>query len=163
MILAFTGHRPHKVGQLREPVMHALLAKLRELKPERCISGMALGVDQWAAACCIYLGIPLTAAVPFEEQDALWSPRDRECYKFLLRHATEVVYTNTYYTGKSVEARDLLLWRNEWMVDHCDELLAVWDGSKGGTFQCVKYARLMGTTIHYIDPNKLGNDQTGRA
>jgi uncharacterized phage-like protein YoqJ len=31
--------------------------------------------------------------------------------------------------------------RNEWMVDHCDLLIAVWDGSEGGTANCVRYAR----------------------
>lgn len=31
--------------------------------------------------------------------------------------------------------------RNAWMVDHCDFLLACWDGSPGGTGNCMAYAR----------------------
>jgi uncharacterized phage-like protein YoqJ len=26
--------------------------------------------------------------------------------------------------------------RNEWMIDRCDVLLALWDGSRGGTANC---------------------------
>ena len=31
--------------------------------------------------------------------------------------------------------------RNEWIVDNSLRLLALWDGSKGGTANCVTYAR----------------------
>jgi uncharacterized phage-like protein YoqJ len=31
--------------------------------------------------------------------------------------------------------------RNEWMVDHCDLLVALWDGSPGGTGNCIRYAK----------------------
>ncbi|WP_188052008.1 hypothetical protein [Azospirillum sp. Sh1] len=37
--------------------------------------------------------------------------------------------------------------RNEWMVDHSDRLLALWDGSQGGTANCVRYARGLGRPI----------------
>ena len=30
--------------------------------------------------------------------------------------------------------------RNEYMVDLADKIIAVWDGSNGGTANCVKYA-----------------------
>lgn len=46
--------------------------------------------------------------------------------------------------------------RNEWMVDNSDNaVLAVWDGTeKGGTFNCVKYARgIHGMRIWRIDPD----------
>jgi uncharacterized phage-like protein YoqJ len=31
--------------------------------------------------------------------------------------------------------------RNAWMVDQCEALLAVWDGTPGGTSGCVNYAK----------------------
>jgi uncharacterized phage-like protein YoqJ len=34
--------------------------------------------------------------------------------------------------------------RNEWMVDRADKLVALWDGSWGGTFNCIEYARKKG-------------------
>lgn len=40
----------------------------------------------------------------------------------------------------------------EWMVDHCDEVIACWDGSSKGTKQCLDYAEKMGKVIHYTTP-----------
>ena len=46
--------------------------------------------------------------------------------------------------------------RNEWMVDQLnpatDLLLAAWDGSPGGTGNCVKYATGKGVGINRLDP-----------
>lgn len=51
MILAFTGHRPDKLGgysetnPLRAQITYEIMKQLYELKPTGVISGMALGVD----------------------------------------------------------------------------------------------------------------------
>ena len=45
--------------------------------------------------------------------------------------------------------------RNKYIVDNCDILLAIWDGSKGETGNCVKYARSNGVNLHIINPNTL--------
>lgn len=42
--------------------------------------------------------------------------------------------------------------RNEYMVDLADRVIAVWDGSKGGTATCVKYAEKVGKEIIRIEP-----------
>ena len=42
--------------------------------------------------------------------------------------------------------------RNEYMVDLADRVIAVWDGSKGGTANCVKYAEKVGKEIIRIEP-----------
>ena len=55
--------------------------------------------------------------------------------------------------------------RNEYMVDETDKLVAVWDGTAGGTGNCVNYARKVGKEIIRIFPNEIrqmdkdGNDQ----
>jgi hypothetical protein len=38
------------------------------------------------------------------------------------------------------------------MVDHAELLIAVWDGTSGGTANCVKYARKDGVEIWRINP-----------
>jgi hypothetical protein len=38
------------------------------------------------------------------------------------------------------------------MVDNSDLLIAVWDGSSGGTSNCVSYATIKGKQIIRIDP-----------
>jgi uncharacterized phage-like protein YoqJ len=37
--------------------------------------------------------------------------------------------------------------RNEWMVERADVILALWNGSSGGTANCVAYARQRGSRI----------------
>lgn len=72
MIVSFTGHRPDKLGGYKLPnptylkVCRDINWLLKELNPEKIISGMALGVDQWAAHIAYKLGTPFVAAIPFE-------------------------------------------------------------------------------------------------
>lgn len=45
--------------------------------------------------------------------------------------------------------------RNEWMVDRCDILVSVWDGTEGGTYNCVNYAIGKNKQIIRINPKEL--------
>ena len=156
MILAFTGHRPTKLGGWKEPnpvkrlVKAELVRLLMELKPEHVVSGMALGVDQWAAEIAFDLGIPFLAAVPCDDQDHIWKPEAQTRYRELLAKAMHVVVVSPgpYARWKMPE-------RNHWMVDHCDKLIAVWDGSPGGTSECVSYAKRRGKPIIMVVPREL--------
>lgn len=141
MIVAFTGHRPDKLGgwDLHHPVItqvrRALRDGLAKNWPVYAISGMALGVDQWAAETCVEMGIPFHAALPCDDMDATWPMGARERWRALLDKAKEihVVSPGPYKPWK-------LQRRNEWMVDNCTKLLAVFDGSPGGTYNCLAYA-----------------------
>lgn len=153
MVVAFTGHRPNKLGGFHTPnktfnwVMWQLDDALTHLQPDRVISGMALGVDQWAAAFAVALGIPFTAAIPFAGQESVWGSNAQLIYKKLLDLADEkVIVCPGSYAPRKMQIR------NEWMVDRCDVLLAVWDGSAGGTGNCVRYAEKKGKTIYRINP-----------
>jgi uncharacterized phage-like protein YoqJ len=44
--------------------------------------------------------------------------------------------------------------RNEWMVDNSNAMIAVWDGSPGGTANTVKYAQAKERPVLVIDPVK---------
>jgi uncharacterized phage-like protein YoqJ len=153
MIVAFTGHRPDKLGGYKLPnptyikVCQQIDKILKELKPEKVISGMALGVDQWAAMIAYKLGIPFLAAIPFEGQENKWPPESQKTFNLLRRLASEevIVSPGVYATSK-------LQTRNEWMVDNCDKLIAVWDETPGGTANCINYAKSIGREIIFIDP-----------
>jgi len=157
LTVAFTGHRPDKLGgygrvnPMRDNIVRAILAKLRGLRPTHAISGMSLGVDQWAASACFYLGIPFTAAVPFAGQESLWDVSSQIIYHGILSKAAEVEIINTSQVDVSVALQR----RNEWMVDNSDLLIAVWNGSPGGTANTVKYAKLMDKPVFYIDPRQF--------
>ena len=103
----------------------------------KVVTGMALGWDQAVARAALHQGIPFTAAIPFEGQDRLWPADARERYSTLLLSAAEVVVV----TNGSLRISKAMQLRNEWMVDHSDRLIALWDGTGGGTANCVFYAQ----------------------
>lgn len=136
---AFTGHRPERLGGYGEPVAAKLFKLATQVllvhQPSEVISGMALGWDQAVAFAAIRLKIPVTAAVPFLGQEAIWPELARARYQAILNKCSEVIVVSPggYEMGK-------LHIRNQWMVDHCVQLIALWDGSSGGTSHCVNYA-----------------------
>jgi uncharacterized phage-like protein YoqJ len=156
VIVAVTGHRPDKIGgynfyaSKRVWIRDQLMAKLWQLKPVSAISGMALGVDQDFAYTCVWAGIPFLAAIPFVGQEAIWPEESRQLYNELLSRAYEkVVVSPGGYSAKKMQVR------NAWMVNHCDVLIAVWDGSQGGTGNCVAYAQSVGRPIERINPSEF--------
>jgi uncharacterized phage-like protein YoqJ len=155
MIIAGSGHRPSKLGGYNLPnpiycyVCQQIEKVLLELKPEKVISGMCIGYDQYLANIAIKLKIPLLAAIPFEGQEKKWTTSYQRIYNKLLSKASEIVIVSP--PGYSAEKMQI---RNEFMVDRCDILLACWDRSAGGTGNCVKYAQSVKKTeeIIFIDP-----------
>jgi len=155
MIVAFTGHRPDKLGGYDLPnptyikVCQEIEKNLKALKPDKVITGMALGVDQWAANIAHKLDIPFIAAVPFKGQESRWPQKSQRIYAKLISLASEVVIVSP--GGYSAEKMQI---RNKWMVDNCTKLIAVWDGTTGGTGNCVEYARSVKSDedIIYINP-----------
>lgn len=156
LVVSFTGHRPDKLGGYTFPnpqamwVIEHLYYVLDKLQPDKVITGMALGVDQWAAEVSIDLDIPFVAAIPFPGQDRTWPEESKEKYKTLLDYADEVNYLyEGGYAAWKMQAR------NQWMVDNSDLVIAVWDGSEGGTSNCVKYATKQKKQIIRIDPRNF--------
>ncbi len=158
---AATGHRPDKIGGYdyyapqRVWLRDRMRAELMDLMPEYVISGMALGIDQDWAQVAIDLAIPFIAALPFEGQDGQWPKSSRHYYNWLIGRAHEVVVVSPgSYAAYKMQVR------NEWMVDNCTDLFAFWDGSEGGTGNCVKYAqRTKPNAVHYVDPNDFFRDE----
>jgi uncharacterized phage-like protein YoqJ len=147
MIIAGTGHRPDKLGGYGWDIFMRLTVfaqhELDRLNPDSVISGMALGWDLALTHACVQRGIPFIAAVPFNGQAKRWNVDWVDHYLKLLDKAKEVVVVSEggYAPWKMHK-------RNEWMVDHCDKLLALWDGvAGGGTFNCVQYANKVGRPV----------------
>jgi len=151
-VVAVTGHRPDKLGGRKAEVLHELRGHLVRLKLQYgkvlLITGMALGVDQWAAEAASCLDIPFVAAVPFAGQEKCWPDVDQVAWLDLLHKAAAVVVTAQGVEPSNYrEAAEAYQRRNTWMVEHADEVLAVWDGSKGGTAHAVSEARRLHVPI----------------
>lgn len=148
----FTGHRPKKfpfgyderaAGCLSVKAMLAAAIDIAvaEHGIAEFISGMALGVDTWAAEAVVearsgrHPGIRLVAAVPCQGQDSQWPASSRRRHEGLLLAADEVVVvTEAPYSPSAMAIRD------RWMVDRSRLLIAVFDGTAGGTKHTYDYA-----------------------
>lgn len=138
MILGGTGHRPDKLGGYERDVEDCLfnvaVRYVETVHPTMGVSGMALGWDQALAKAFIALGVPFIAAVPCEGQELTWPQRSQQVYHKLLAKAAEVVLvTDGPYQSWKMHRR------NEWMVDKSTRMAVLWDGSPGGTSNCMKH------------------------
>ena len=146
--ISFTGHRPAKLSPTvyRSQIREFLSLQL-SLHPNLVvISGGALGVDQVAAEVSLDLGIPYVFTFPFpvDAMSARWSSSARKHLLFLISHAVHTYVVQSSFSMGGYQRR------NEIMVDHCDLLCAVFNGSPGGTANCVRYAKSVGKSIHVI-------------
>lgn len=148
LVVAGTGHRPDKLGGFSSQVegrLEALAsAALARFKPDVVISGMALGWDWALAEASLKAGIPLIAAIPFVGQERRWQQESQRRYAEILAKAVVVIVSPGGYSHKAMQVR------NEWMVDRCHRLLALWDGSSGGTANCINYAVTVNRPYHNL-------------
>jgi uncharacterized phage-like protein YoqJ len=158
MKIAVTGHRPNKLWgyKLEQPAYRELYRRLQQVVLEHngthLISGMALGVDTVFALLALNMpGVTLECAIPCSNQTARWlNKTDVERYNAILSRADVVTYVSREpYTAGCMQAR------NEYMVNTCDLLIAVWDGSRGGTANCVNYAKTVSKPIVVINPREI--------
>lgn len=158
--VSFTGYRPEKLPFFGEddPLCVELKARLyaetesliKDGAEEFC-TGMALGVDMWAAEAVIelkklYPEIKLTAVIPCPEQANRWSSAHKARYQSILKNCDKKITVSPNYT------RGCMLKRNKALVEMCDILVAVFDGQSGGTKQTVELAKARGRKTMLISP-----------
>lgn len=146
LVISATGHRPNKLGGYGQDA-YIRLVKLAEnylveLKPTDIITGMALGWDQAWAHAGINLGIKVHAAIPFLGQESQWPESSQKHFKWLFYQcAGQIIVSEGGYSPYKMQVR------NEWMVDHSHRVAALWNGTTGGTANCVKYAQKLNKQI----------------
>lgn len=181
--ICFTGHRPNKLGgyDWNTPKNKVIIEKLRSeiislINSTReydfkFICGGALGIDQMAfdileklkygTLHLNNLKMTLELAIPFSKQPIKWNYHDAKKYEIQKSQADIVTYVDRledykikgydediYYPAKMQK-------RNQYMVDNSDVIIAVWDGTKGGTANCVSYAKKLGKEIISINPKEI--------
>jgi len=153
-IIGFTGHRD-LFSDERELIKNKLIEILEEKKPEKCISGMAIGYDILAAECCIELGIPFIAAIPFKGQEQMWNEYDKLKYSAYLLKACEVKYVcGPGFANYKYHLRD------EWIVDSSDLMVALYKHTgRGGTYHTLEYAKVKNKPIINIYDVLNGSDK----
>ncbi len=145
----FTGHRPQKLpwgyDEEWEDCVKLKLKLACEIEAMRkkgvttFITGMAIGVDMWAAE----IVLDLKSAYP----------QDRERYFDILAQADQEVIFQEHCTKSCMHER------NRFMVDNSAYMIAVFNGDKGGTANTLHYAESKGLNIVIINPNDLSRDE----
>jgi uncharacterized phage-like protein YoqJ len=144
-IIAATGHRPGKLGGYHARIQRLLIdaagRELQVLTPRTVIVGMAQGWDQAVALAALELHLPVHAFVPCQGQESVWPVRAQMQYHEILRKAWRVEVLAQEYGPSVMKARNCA------MIDACDAVLALWNGTEGGTAHCIRYAQSVGRPI----------------
>ena len=162
---AFTGHRPKKLPWKYDEkdarcialkaVLTEQIVRLAEAGVTDFFSGMALGVDTWAALAVLDLreknpSVRLHCVLPCEGQEAAWATPAQVRYRHILSEADSVAYVKRLYDEKC------MLDRNQQLVDSAGIIIAVYNGEKrGGTAATVRCAQKAGREIICIHPETL--------
>ena len=143
----FTGHRPKKLHTDEEMIRKELKAKIAEAIEagySTFISGMAFGVDLWAAEIVLDLkkdrqDLHLICAFPFQKKNYTAEEIRVMNAADLVEHVSEQYLPTGYHL------------RNQWMVDRSSRVIAVFNGSPGGTERTIEYAKQKGKEIVLIE------------
>ena len=163
MIISVTGHRPGKLPGFgyvyTDAKWQRIICLIKELlKKYNCteaVSGMALGVDTAFALAVLELkeeGYPikLHCAIPCLNHSSKWPKASVDLYNEILSKADTVkIVTEEPYKPYLMQKR------NEYMVDLSDLVIALWDGTPGGTGNCVEYVKKKRKPMIWIDPKNI--------
>jgi len=156
-----TGHRPPKLGgyHRHNPIMERveqetvqLIWRAYQAGYRTFISGFAQGFDQLFAELIIRLrakypdtGVKLWAALPCRGQETPWPSAAQRHYHDLLDQTDfSYVVHDGPYTATCMQERNI------WMVDESSLVIAAWNGSAGGTANCIQYAESLHRSILYV-------------
>ena len=148
----FTGHRPQglkrPIDDIKVDLENSILSAINE-GYTTFISGLAYGVDIWAAETVIRLkdrfnNLHLIAAVPFPDFAEEWTQDWQARYKRLLSASEYVKYLEPKYTSESYQERNI------WMVNHASMVIAVYNGRASGTRNTINYAKQCRIPIKYL-------------
>ena len=145
----FTGHRPEKLPwgsderdprclRLKSRIMDTVEAVYRE-GYRHFICGMARGCDLYCGEAVLafresHPDVILEAAIPCASQCRNWPMAEHRRWQRLVDEADLETMIQEEYT------RGCMHRRNRYMVDHSSLVIAVYDGSAGGTRSTLEYA-----------------------
>lgn len=138
--VAFTGHRHLKYVDVEQ----SLIKVHSDFPGAMWITGGAYGLDSHAARFALDNSIPLWLVLPFPSKIlcARWPSVDARDLLFRsVKDCARLSVVSPVFSMASYQRR------NEFTVDAADVLAAFFDGSPGGTANCVRYANEVGKKV----------------
>lgn len=137
----FTGPRPEKITEdisiIRESLRKSIIGAANS-GYKNFITGMSRGFDLIAAQVVIELqeelDINLVCAIPYLDQDSLWSKSDKEKYNDVITKATYSICLSDKFI------RGIYHTRNRFMIDYSSLIIAYYNNTQGGTKYTIDYA-----------------------
>lgn len=153
--IGVSGHRKlfgSQVDFILKELDNLFLREKERHQELRAISALAEGADSLFAQAALKFNVPLCVVIPFSNyKDDFTNPESLKIYEHLLAKADE-----KKLMPYSVRSNEAYFAAGKWIVDHCDLLVAVWNGKpaagKGGTGDIVEYAIQIGRPIWNFDP-----------
>lgn len=158
----FTGHRPQSLSfklneenvgciKIKEKLRKIIIQLIENYNVTHFISGVALGVDQYAAEIILelkqhYPHITLECAIPCETQAIKWTEAQRNRYFYILENCDKETLLQFQYTNNCMQKR------NEYMVKNSNYIIAVWNEKPSGTGKTVALAKSLNKYIYIINP-----------
>lgn len=150
--VCFTGHRPEKLTRFEWLIKRDLEKQIRQAIADGLnvfITGMARGVDIWAAEIVLKLRdagqpVKLMCACPYDGFEQGWSRDWQERYTAILAAADYVKYVCPGYSRSCFQIR------NEWMVNHAARVIAVFNNTPSGTMNTIEYAIRQNVPVEFI-------------
>lgn len=140
----FTGHR--NINLSHQNVIEQMIDYAIAQGVNHFLSGMAIGTDTIAATTLSKRNLPWTAVIPFIGQEKRWSIRQQKDYQSCLASAREVIVIEKVFSPQSYYRR------NDYMINHSQLCLAVFDGRNSGTDHAVKGAMTKRLNVLIYNP-----------
>ena len=145
----FTGHRPEKLNISENEAKIRLHIAIRQAIADgytTFISGMARGIDMWAAEIVLEEkenndSITLVCAPPYEGFQNRWNEHERNLYDTIINLADVVKFICPHYS------RGCFQIRNCYMVDRSSRVIAAYNEESGGTRNTINYALNKGVKV----------------
>ncbi len=136
--IAFTGHR-----HLRFAEVAPAISSIQKYPDAIWITGGAIGLDSHAAEYARLHGIPLWLILPFPPKvmTARWNKAQVATLQSHIQYSAKLSVLSPVYRVSIYQDRNVR------MVDLSTRLCAFFDGSPGGTANCVRYARSIGHQV----------------
>ena len=163
-----TGHRPDKLGNswsifsknakiVQRNTYEWLLMLLENSDSLHVISGAALGFDTHLALATLKLkqqgyNITLEMAIPHVDFNNKWSQDDKDILSLITSVSDEITYVSQ---NKVFSPTTDLEGRNRYMIRKSDIVIALWDGSNGGTRNAFHFADRNNKPIIWIKPKDI--------